>query len=666
MLKLTFQMAMLLLFGSVITSQSRPIEVLNSLDLPYADAGLTEAQAAAHLLDRLAYGARPGEVEQVVAQGIENWVLDQLYPDQEPELNDALNAQFPALAMPVEEIGQTYPAPGVRLIFAPLHLGEGNNGRGQTSNGRRPFRGNRSQLRSNRNRMRQSVTPGRNRMGRDSMNAQSGNRQSDLKTRILNAEPAPTNPTGRMGPLAELSERLGWRPLEDLTYQLMAQKLARALYSENQLAETLTDFWFNHFNVSIANANEDTPHVLAYERDAIRPYVLGNFRELLGATAKHPAMLFYLDNHNSNAAEDATPLVAPRQNRQNPLSNNPQLQQFAPRFGVNENYARELFELHTLGVDGGYTQKDIEEAARVFTGWKAAPTLLPLTEEQLTRLPRILNRQSKAIFENGFYFNPTRHDADEKIVLGERFRTGGGIEEGERILDLLAVHPSTARHLSRKLAERYLNDSPPSDLIEAMATDFISSGGDLRQLLIRLLESAAFWQSRGQKIKTPFEYIASSLRSLDAQVDDLRPLLRWSTRMGQPLYAYQAPTGYPDYATHWTNGAALLNRMNFGLALAQGQIAGTSYQALALNQNREPESQEAALSRYLEILLPQRTTTETQELLLPVMRDPAFADKVAQAAGEESLPLNETDNPNSTSLTQVIGLILGAPEFQRQ
>ena len=200
-----------------------------------------------------------------------------------------------------------------------------------------------------------------------------------------------------------------------------------------------------------------------------------------------------------------------------------------------------------------------------------------------------------------------------------------------------------------------------------MASDYLNSEGDLRQLMISLLSSKEFWQNRGQKIKTPFEFIASSIRSLDAEVADLRPLLRWCTRMGQPLYAYQAPTGYPDNATHWTNGAALLNRMNFGLALAQGQIPGTTYDALAINQNREPESQEAALARYLELLLPYRSTAETQALLMPVLRDPNFAEKVAQAAGEDFTSSSRSiEDPNSPALTQVIGLILGAPEFQRQ
>jgi uncharacterized protein (DUF1800 family) len=603
-----FRSAFLLLllgfWGSRLTAQVR---------LPYAEAGQTEAEAAAHLLDRLGYGPRPGEVELIVERGLENWLHDQLHPG-----NDTLTGlaeKYPALALSTADISRTYPGPGVRILFAARDRQSGMGGmQGENPSGRMSnqlMRREERQLRG------------------DSLG--NGGGQTAMLNRILNVEDNPNaaNPRG-----LAYNERLGYRPLEELTYHAMAQKLDRAIYSEYQLVEQLTDFWFNHFNVTITSVNEATPHVLSYERDAIRPHVLGNFREMLGATARHPAMLLYLDNNRSNAAEGVTtlqPLRQARQQRDDPNG-------FGQKPGINENYARELMELHTLGVDGGYTQKDIEEVARAFTGWKMNPATYPLPENA-ERLLRFRARQPDVVLEEGFYFDPSRHDAEEKTVLGERFPAGGGIEEGERILDMLATHPSTARHLARKLCERFVSDEAGEEIVDAVAAAFTQSRGDLRQTVIALIGHPEFWASRTQKIKTPLEYVASSVRALGADVDDTRALLRWLTRMGQPLYAYQAPTGYPEQASHWTNGAALLNRMNFGLDLAHNRIEGVEVDLLALNRNHEPASARDALATYLPLLLPERDTEETYELLLPNLQG---------------------------DLGQVVGLIVGSPEFQRQ
>ena len=574
--------------------------------LPYAAAGLTEAEAAAHLLDRLAYGARPGEVEQLVAYGLENWLNDQLRPAADTL---DLSARYPATALSLTAISRTYPGPGVRILFARQRLGELDGMMGdQTGNSRA--------------------------MGGMGDSLQNGGGQAALLNRILNVEPNPYADNPR---LRAVNERLGYQPLEDLTYQTMAQKLERAVYGKRQLVEQLTDFWFNHFNVTVTSVNEATPHVLSYERDAIRPHVLDSFRELLGATARHPAMLLYLNNHRSNAAGGVTSLQPLREPpRASGMAANNGFQQ---QPGINENYARELLELHTLGVDGGYTQTDIEEAARVFTGWKMNPATYPLGE-QAERLLDFLARQPGVLLEGGFYFDPSRHDAEAKAVLGLDFPAGGGPEEGERLLDHLAIHPATARHLARKLAERFVSDTPSDTLVEAVAAAFLASNGDLRETTRALAYHPEFWASRTHKIKTPIEYIASSLRALGARIDDPRHLLRWSNRMGQPLYAYQAPTGYPERASHWTNGSALLNRMNFGLALASGDIEGVRTDLLALNRNHEPSSARDALATYLPLLLPARDVTETYALLLP--------------------------NVTGGDLAQVVGLILGSPEFQRQ
>jgi uncharacterized protein (DUF1800 family) len=600
----------------VFTGLGWAVPLPAQLTLPYAEAGLTDTQAAAHLLDRLGYGPQPGEVALVAEGGVENWLRDQLQPGDDTLTR--LAESYPALAMSTTEISRTYPGPGVRIIFAmrqrdlpspPTPLRR----RGETAA----------------RRISQEQRRDYQRMMPDSMG--NGGGQNAMLNRILNVEDNPN--AGNPRSLA-YNERLGYRPLEELTYHTMAQKLDRAIHSEYQLVEQLTDFWFNHFNVTVTSVNEATPHLLSYERDAIRPHVLGNFRDMLGATARHPAMLLYLNNHRSNAAKGVAtlrPLREPRQPREDPNG-------FGQKPGINENYARELLELHTLGVDGGYSQRDIEEVARAFTGWKLNPATYPLPEMAERLLDRRA-RQPDVVMKDGFFFDPSRHDAEEKTVLGEHFPAGGGLEEGERILDLLATHPATARHLATKLAVRFVSDEPSEELIGHIAAAFLASGGDLRQTTVALIEHPDFWASRTAKIKTPLEYIASSVRATGARVTDTRELLRWSTRMGQPLFAYQAPTGYPERAGHWTNGAALINRMNFGLDLAQNRIAGVEVDLLALNRNHEPSGPRDALATYLPLLLPERDTKETYTLLLPNLE------------GE---------------LGQIVGLILGSPEFQRQ
>jgi uncharacterized protein (DUF1800 family) len=640
----------------------RPAEPMVSLNLPYAEAGLTEEQAVAHVLDRLAYGGRPGEAERIQEEGLENWLAEQLNPKPDKQYDAALQERYPALGMTTQEIGKKYPSAGVKLIFGAIML------RGEIA----AEGGDAGAVL--RRRMGEMGGMAGGRQNRGQLAEEAG--QSTQLNRILNVEELPgPDDQSQYARFTRLGQQLGFEPMEDLMYQLMAQKVDRAIHAEHQLEEVLTDFWFNHFNVSITRVNDGAPHVLAYERDAIRPYVLGNFRDMLGATARHPAMLIYLDNNRSNAAEGVKTLMPTRsgedllQRRMGDQGNGPispaQLKQFMQQPGVNENYARELFELHTLGVDGGYTQRDIEEAARAFTGWKVDPRIYPLPK-RLDRLVGLAGMRRKAVLKRAFYFDPGRHDAEEKIILGERFPAGGGVEEGERILDMVAVHPSTARHLAQKLAVRFVDDNPPAVLVDALAQSFRHHDGDLRQVMITLVESEAFWASRTKKIRTPLEYVVGSVRALGISPQTPRALAQWLTRMGQPLYAYQAPTGYPDEAAQWTNGAALLNRMNFGLELARGKVPGLEVDLLSLNQGREPESPTAALDTYLPLLLPGRDYSETKELLLPVLNDPRFVDKVAEAAGSKAIPDVAEVSPERESLNRTVGLILGSPEFQRQ
>jgi len=304
--------------------------------------------------------------------------------------------------------------------------------------------------------------------------------------------------------------------------ELQQQKTIRAIYSTRQLQEVLVDFWFNHFNVD-ARKGADRFLLTSYERDVIRPHVLGKFRDLLGATATSPAMLFYLDNWRSGGKD-----------------------------GLNENYARELMELHTLGVDGGYTQKDVTEVARAFTGWT-------------------IDRPRGG---GDFRFEPRRHDNGQKIALGHVIRAGGGMHDGDEVLDLLARHPSTAHFIAMKLTRRFVSDTPPAALVDRVAARFRETDGDLREVMRAILTSPEFLSPDvfHQKIKTPFEFVVSAVRATGAEVHDARPLVQQIAQLGEPLYQCQPPTGYKDTADAWVNTGALVGRMNFGLALASNRM----------------------------------------------------------------------------------------------
>ncbi|HEV2446116.1 MAG TPA: DUF1800 domain-containing protein, partial [Candidatus Sulfopaludibacter sp.] len=301
--------------------------------------------------------------------------------------------------------------------------------------------------------------------------------------------------------------------------------------------EVLTDFWINHFNVYLEKG-ADRYLVTAYERDAIRPHVLGHFRDLLGATAKSPAMLFYLDNWQSAGAN--APAARGGGNRQ--------------RRGLNENYGRELMELHTLGVDGGYTQKDVTEVARCFTGW---------TIQQPQR-------------GGTFIFNPRMHDSGAKTVLGVTIPAGGGMEDGEKVLDILAHHPSTAHFIAKKLAVRFVADDPPASLVDRMAQTFLKTDGDLREVMRAMLSSKEFWSvgAYRSKLKSPLEMVASAVRAVNGDVDFAFGLANQVAQLGEPLYRKMEPTGYSNSGKEWLNSAGLLARMNFALALADNKVPG--------------------------------------------------------------------------------------------
>jgi uncharacterized protein (DUF1800 family) len=346
---------------------------------------------------------------------------------------------------------------------------------------------------------------------------------------------------------------------------LAAQKVMRAVYSERQLDEILVDFWFNHFNV-FAGKGRTATYLVEYERDAIRPHVWGSFRELLGATAKSPAMLFYLDNWLSadpEAAERAASMAAQRRARAGgagrrqrvagaPAAPPAAAQAGGRRRGLNENYGRELLELHTLGVDAGYTQKDIVEVARAFTGWTIANPA-----------------------EGTFRFTPALHDRGEKIVLGKTIKAGGGMDDGERVLDIVAAHPSTARHIATKLARRFVSDNPPDALVARVAARFTETNGDLRETVRAVVTSPEFFAeaNRLAKTKTPLEFVVSAVRATGRPVRDGRPLVNALQQLGMMPYMCQPPTGYDDEAETWISAGALVTRMNVAQQLAGAQAA---------------------------------------------------------------------------------------------
>jgi uncharacterized protein (DUF1800 family) len=386
---------------------------------------------------------------------------------------------------------------------------------------------------------------------------------------------------------------------------LAQQKILRAAYSERQLNEVMVDFWFNHFNV-FAGKGQVRTYLTEYERDVIRPNVFARFRDLLGATAHSPAMLFYLDNWQSAAPEGA-----PTSTRANRPRFAPVGQQRRPR-GLNENYARELMELHTLGVDGGYTQKDVQEVARAFTGWTIANP-----------------RQG-----GGFRFEPRMHDDGEKTVLGHRIKAGGGERDAEQVLDILASHPSTARFIATKLARRFVSDAPPASLVERAAIRFTETHGDVREVVRAIITSPEFFAPAAYraKVRSPFEFVAASVRAAGIDVINAMPLVQTLRELGMPLYQCQPPTGYADRADAWVNTGALLNRMNFAVALTDGRM-----RAVRTTAATPLASADAA-----------RTTLVNQAL-----------------AGDVSAPTRATVERASTA-PQAMALLLGSPEFQKR
>ncbi len=650
---------------------------------------LTEEQKILHVLNRLGFGARDGDVERVKQIGINKYVEQQLNPFS---LNDAIAdaklRNLDVLKMSSAELFNKYPNQAAVL----LAVADKNNLQ------RRDLQG-----------LRQNNNPPNQEMKSEQMNGEIVERKQN--------ELSAADRQKYQREIAELYAKYKLGRPQQITQQLNASRILRAVYSEKQLQEVMVDFWTNHFNVysNKAATRWFLPH---YDRDVIRPNALGNFKDLLTATAQSPAMLFYLDNFESvapNAPVNAARNPNRRLNQTNQTNqmNAPRREQLKEQYGltdaeldarikqnqqnppkrmqrgINENYAREIMELHTLGVDGGYTQADIKEVARAFTGWtiidargyrRAFASLANGTEDKrFTRLARLAGLPEDA--ESGtFFFNERVHDTREKTVLGQKINAGG-IKDGERVIDILVNHPSTAKFIARKLAIKFVSDNPSEALVGRVAKAFQSSKGDIKTTLRALFTDREFFapENYRAKIKTPFEVVVSAIRTVGAETNG-RQIQAMLQKMGEPLYGFQAPTGYPDTAEDWVNTGALLERLNFAVALVSNRIPGTKVNL----KQFEGKNKTQILDQAIAAVLDDEISPSTRTMLLKQLEKPLVEPKVEMnedaADGDETMAMmpNQGGGRNrqpqvrllppsgNAEVFKVVGLILGTPEFQRQ
>lgn len=595
----------------------------------------TADQQVHHVLSRLTFGGRPGDVETVRAMGVDAWIDRQLHPERIADAAvPSFLAQFTTLGKSGTELLASYPPPAVALAQLARRSGE--------------------------------VT------AEDSAKVREQGRQSFLF--------------------------LG---------ELASSRVARAVTSERQLEEVLVDFWENHFSV-FAGKDRTRYFLNEYDAQTIRPHAMGKFRDLLGAVAKSPAMLYYLDNWQS-VADSGRPVLQPVNARvaqrraaavRQAAQQRPQLAALAQRKrGLNENYARELMELHTLGVDGGYTQRDVIEVARALTGW----TL------------------DRGIQGGEFVFRPQVHDAGAKVILGHAFPAGRGQDEGEAVLDLLARHPKTAEFIATKLARRFVSDTPPAALVARAAATFRRTDGDIREVVRTIVTSPEFFATTAYraKVKSPFELVTSALRAMNAAPDATPRTSQLVSRLGQPTFGHQAPNGYPETGDSWMNTGAILNRINFGLAVASGRVPGVRLADWPITKQLAALPREQQVDGVIRALLGGDASSDTRQVLLTgtnpflvrqgagagvdslladdpdnasmgAMAGGAAADRKrdAQARRAERAPVAQQQQmagreaikptrgatltqsigtlPPATGFAQIVGLALGAPEFQRR
>lgn len=623
---------------------------------------LSEDQKILHVLNRLGFGARPGDVEKVKAMGLQKYIEQQLNPGT---INDPVAESkvknLEIFNMSTAEVFAKYPNPGALIR--------------QLEGGRR------------------------NQAQNNAQNNQNADEQMTEKDR-----------QERQAKLREYYQKYDLRPANQLVPQITANRVMRAVYSEKQLQEVMVDFWQNHFNV-YSGKNAVRWYIPSYERDVIRKNALGNFKDLVVGTAQHPAMLFYLDNFQSvspnaqNNNQGNNRLQRMMQNgqlnerqreriKQNRGLTDAQLDQRLKQMqtqmqnrqqrGINENYARELMELHTLGVDGGYTQADIVEVAKAFTGWTIADPRgyrRAAADDIKGNENRALNRLQRQAgipddLESGeFYFNERWHEPGTKNVLGQKINEGG-MKDGLKVIDILVSQPATAKFIARKLAVKFVSDNPSEALVGRVAKAFQDSKGDIKTTLKAIFTDKEFYapENYRAKIKTPFELAVSAIRTIGADTNASPAVLAMLNKLGEVPYGYQAPTGYPDTAEDWVNAGALLERLNFAVALASNRIPGTKSDLKLFEAN----SKSAILDKTLAVVLDNDVSPATKQTLLkqieqplPEVKAPNEVEDVSEMPNirqggrmnRQARLLNPSGNPE---VFKVVSLVLGTPEFQRQ
>ena len=619
--------------------------VQTAVNASVAPRELNTDEQVAQALSRLTFGPRPGDAARVKAMGVDTWIDAQLHPERLSDSEtDAFLARYSTLSLNSSEIFREFPP--AALVRAAAR--------------------------------------------RDSLQR-----------------------SGRMTLADSLQLLQQARRSNQFVAELTSARVARAVMSERQLQEVMVDFWENHFSV-FAGKGQTRFFLTSYDRDVIRPNAMGHFRDLLGAVAKSPAMLFYLDNAQSVADSMRQTLAGNRErgtgNRavsRRPIGRRAARQpasrgasvpgsQFPvparrrPR-GLNENYARELMELHTLGVDGGYTQHDVIEVARALTGWSIRPPRQVLMQAQDARVRRFAERMGDGAGAGEFVFRPEVHDAEAKVILGHKLKAGRGIEDGEEVLTILARHPSTALFLARKLAVRFVSDKPPQALVDRAAATYMKTDGDIREVVRTIVTSPEFFSRAAfrAKVKSPFEVVVSTMRALEAAPDATPRTAQLVARLGQPIFGHQAPNGWPETGDAWMNTGAILNRINFGMAAAANRIPGASLDRWPDAQRLRGASRAEQVDGVIASLLGGHVSRETREILttgVHPMVAKAAADSSASmiASADTAADMTVSENepparrgqrlaargfgniPELTGLAQVVGLALGSPEFQRR
>ena len=681
---------------------------------------LTEEERATHTLNRLTFGPKPGDLERIQAIGVKKWIEMQLNPEQiDDSLLEARLQRFPAMHLSQQDLIQAFPSTGVIRAVAdgkiPLPKDQVERAIYQNQvfayEEKRQKQAQEAAKQPAGEPIAAVAPPASPEKNQDSARMASANDSvmadamaledvasspsiavheqklyADLaSTQIVNLSPdqrlqhlVSMKPGQLRGFMKELTPEERTQLTAGMTAQqketvvallnptllvageLLQTRLLTDVYSQRQLQAVMTDFWLNHFNVYLKKGQLAPWYLVDYEQNVVAPHAMGKFEDLLVATAKSPAMLFYLDNHTSIGPHSMAAMRAQA---------NPQAKNRDP--GLNENYARELMELHTLGVDGGYTQKDVTEVAKVFTGWTVPGSTIDASRKG-----------------GGFLFNERRHEPGPKVVMGKTIQENGE-QEGLEVLHRLATSPATAHHLSQQLAERFVSDTPPPALVDRMAKTYLHSDGDIRQVLRTMLTSPEFWSREAYraKVKTPQEFVLSAVRATGGEVDRPAIVLNAMGQLGMPFYGCQTPNGYSWTAAAWINSGDLLTRINIALALASHKLGTatdldalmkikgpdaastaqkeTKLEALFLNGELNPQARQTVLQQADALAAQGPTPLPGAE---PFKPGPKQAGTMpVRAAFVQVMDLaTPIPAPADKQAALVAGLLLGSPDFQKR